>query len=273
MKISIIIATLNAGPKLQEALDSIFGQSYRDLEVLVADGGSVDGTVSILTRISDPRLVWWASEKDSGIYSAWNKAIKRVSGDWVLFLGADDQLWNRDVLAKFASKSSLFDEFKILYGVVACVDSEGKLWKINGDDWIRQGPKFRQRAIMLPHQGVFHKASIFRSGILFDESYKISGDYDFLLGILKCNDPLFLGDLIVAKMASGGVSGGLNNESLHFEGMRARLRHGYPDTIWVILLKFRYRIRWVMIYFFGEAVAANLYDYIRLIFGKPRMPR
>ena len=88
---SIIIATYNAAKYLETALQSVFSQTVNDYELILIDGGSKDGTVEIIKKHQD-RIAYWVSEKDQGIYDAWNKGVEQAKGDWVLFIGSDDTL-------------------------------------------------------------------------------------------------------------------------------------------------------------------------------------
>jgi glycosyltransferase involved in cell wall biosynthesis len=90
-KVSVIIVTYNAVKTLQAALDTIYSQTYPNIEVVVIDGLSTDGTVEIL-KANDAKIAFWKSEKDTGVYDAMNKAVTQVTGEWVYFLGADDEL-------------------------------------------------------------------------------------------------------------------------------------------------------------------------------------
>lgn len=92
--VSFVIAVHNAARRLQRCFDSIYRQSFGAWEIVVVDGGSIDGTKDILKCNSD-RIAFWVSEPDQGIYDAWNKALNHCTGEWVHFLGADDYLWNR----------------------------------------------------------------------------------------------------------------------------------------------------------------------------------
>ncbi len=125
--LSIVIATYNAADSLQRCLDSIWSQDYERIQVLVMDGDSSDGTESIIERNQDC-IGYWCSEPDNGIYDAWNKALDHVTGDWVLFLGADDRLAAPDVLERAAAALEAIDgDVRIAYGTVNVVDSFGRL--------------------------------------------------------------------------------------------------------------------------------------------------
>ena len=89
MKISIIIATFNAELRLSRCLDSIISQKTEEIELLIIDGGSVDGTLKLIDSYKGC-IDFVLTEKDNGIYDAWNKGIRQAKGEWIMFLGADD---------------------------------------------------------------------------------------------------------------------------------------------------------------------------------------
>ncbi|WP_317169476.1 glycosyltransferase [Mucilaginibacter humi] len=89
--ISIIIVTYNAAGTLQVCLDSIYKQQYPSLKIIIIDGNSTDGTVDII-KANINKIHYWQSEPDAGVYDAMNKAVKHLTGDWVYFIGADDEL-------------------------------------------------------------------------------------------------------------------------------------------------------------------------------------
>uniref|UniRef100_UPI003B58646C glycosyltransferase n=1 Tax=Noviherbaspirillum sp. ST9 TaxID=3401606 RepID=UPI003B58646C len=89
--ISIITVTLNAAKYLEDCITSVINQSSLNIEHLIFDGGSTDGTLEIINKY-ERHITYWQSEKDKGIYDAMNKAVKKAKGEWVYFLGADDTL-------------------------------------------------------------------------------------------------------------------------------------------------------------------------------------
>jgi glycosyltransferase involved in cell wall biosynthesis len=91
--ISIIIVTYNAANYLQNAIDSVVNQTYKNIELIIIDGLSTDQTVNIIKK-NETKITFWKTEKDLGIYDAMNKAVKYCKGDFYLFLGADDILYN-----------------------------------------------------------------------------------------------------------------------------------------------------------------------------------
>lgn len=230
--ISIVIATRNAEATLQACLDSIYRQQYRAWEVVAIDGASTDATPDLL-RKNAARIAFWLSEPDVGIYSAWNKALLHVRGRWILFLGADDELWDPGVLGLMAARLKLAGTARVVYGKVAVVDGR-EVQEIRGSDWAACRHEF-SRYMCLPHQGVFHNQSLFKEHGPFDERFQISGDYEFLLRELLDGEALFVPDVIVAAMHVGGLSSRRETQILLMrESHRARRAHGLtrlPDLL------------------------------------------
>ncbi len=107
--ISIVIVTFNAAAVLQNAFDSISRQSFKNIELLVFDGASKDGTIDIIRR-NETLISYWQSEPDKGIYNAMNKALEFITGQWVLFIGADDLL-----LEGFSEAAEKLQDVNTLY--------------------------------------------------------------------------------------------------------------------------------------------------------------
>jgi len=227
MKISIVIATWNASAHLAKCLESCLRQTWADKEIIVIDGGSTDGTVDIL-QLCGHRLAHWSSAPDCGIYDAWNKALPHVTGDWILFRGADDVFWDDDVLTRAVpALMAASPSQQICYGAVV-VEQAGLLRRIIGTPWEQARKGFR-RGMPIPHTGTFHHRDLFRRFGKFDASYRVSGDYEFLLRTLRGGDieGLFIPGLIVTTMSDGG-----NAASRAFRGelenLAARRRYGLP---------------------------------------------
>jgi len=268
-KISIVIATFNADATLERCLDSIREQTYRNYEVLVADGVSIDRTLEILRkRASELTLV--ISKKDRGIYDAWNKVVPRATGEWIFFLGSDDTLWDRDTLAKVAPTLETAVE-NVVYGKVAILLPDGEILNFEGEPWEKIGWKFRHE-MTIPHQGTFQRRSLFETHGLFDPSFRICGDYDFLLRELKDHPAKFVPGLIVAKMAFGGVSSTYANvPKIISELERAQRANGIGFSIYVFLRKVRYHLRSAFSRIFGRKIADRFADLYRRSVGKPRL--
>src|SRR5262249_20676722 len=161
-RLSLILACLNARPLLLRCLESIARQDHPDIELIVADGGSTDGTAELLSswRAEPVSPYHWFSAPERGIADAWNRAITQESGAWVLFLGADDVLAAPTVLSRAAARLASLPQGpgltypRVAYGQVALVDDGGERVDLLERPWAPT--EFRGCRYNLPHQAVFH---------------------------------------------------------------------------------------------------------------------
>ncbi|SEI57307.1 Glycosyltransferase involved in cell wall bisynthesis [Dyadobacter sp. SG02] len=161
--ISVILVTYNAAQFLQRCLDSIYGQHYPHIEIIVMDGGSTDGTAAILHE-NTGNIAFWKSEKDSGIYEAMNKALDHARGEWIYFIGADDIL--TPAFSQMAE--ALTDPYAIYYGSVLKA----------GQKYLGQMPPYKQAKTGINHQAIIYPAGLF-SLRRYDTRYRISADHVF----------------------------------------------------------------------------------------------
>ncbi|WP_338442588.1 glycosyltransferase family 2 protein [Synechococcus elongatus IITB4] len=199
-KLSLIIATYNDAIGLARCLDSIEQQTVRaDCEVLVLDNASSDGTVELLKDRSD-RLDYWESERDRGIYHAWNKAISRASGDYVAFVGADDYYASPTALQQLLELTA--GQPDLVSGRNAYYSPEGKFLRNWGYAWDWQ--RMRE-SMILSHPSLLMRRSLFDRIGLFDERFRICGDYDWLLRLPPDLKAVHTNQVILC-LNMGGVS-------------------------------------------------------------------
>ena len=191
-RVSVIIVTFNAAAHLQNCLDSIYRQTYADIEIVIIDGKSTDGTIGIIESNAG-KIHFWLSEQDEGIYDAMNKGVKRATGDWLYFLGADDEL-----LPGFSAMvAELKDPSAIYYGNVF---AEGA--KRNGFL-----SKYRFAKIGLYHQAMIFPKAVFKK-YKYDTRYKISADYALTLKLYGDKNFHFVYiDHTLANFNHEGISG------------------------------------------------------------------
>ena len=197
-RVSVITATFNAAKTLSTCLESVASQSYRDIEHIVIDGGSQDATLDILRRADGFRMRW-SSEPDRGIYDAWNKGIAAATGEWIAFLGADDRYCDGAVQAYMEAVDGRNIDY--LCGLVRWIPAN-ETPKIIGAPW--SWPAF-QCEMRQAHVGSLHHRQLFELYGEYDLSYKIVGDYEFLLRARHNLTALFV-PVITAEMDAGGVS-------------------------------------------------------------------
>lgn len=198
-KLSIIISVLNARKVLENCINSILNQDYKDFELIIIDGGSFDGTVEILKNYSD-RISFWNSEKDTGIYNAWNKALAKASGEWICFIGSDDILLPNS-LTKLIAKAE-YPAVNFVSSRVMMVNDDGEEFGSIGKPWNFQN---LSRGLGVVHCGALHHHTLFIKYGLFDDTYKIAGDFEFLVRVGKNIKSSFMNEITV-NMCNTGVS-------------------------------------------------------------------
>jgi glycosyltransferase involved in cell wall biosynthesis len=173
--VSVVTAIFNGQPYVAGCLDSVLGQDYPNIEHIVMDGESNDGTVEVL-RSYDDRIALWRSERDRGIYDAWNKALLDARGEWICFLGVDDEFLPGAISA-YMECAANNPQAEYLTSEGKLVFSSGKV-RIVGRPW--KWKEFSRR-VHTCHVGSMHRRTLFERLGNFDTSYKIAGDYEFLL--------------------------------------------------------------------------------------------
>jgi glycosyltransferase involved in cell wall biosynthesis len=269
--ISIIVATYEAKNTLCRCLESIFNQNYSNVELIVIDGGSTDGTVEIIKSYSE-KISYWISEPDTGIYNAWNKGLDHASGEWICFLGADDYLWSSDVLERMSPHlTGAYPEFRLVYGKVILVNADNQAIGTIGQQWQDVRRRFRQ-LMSVPHPGLMHHRSIFRTHGRFDEGFRIAGDYEMLLRVLIKEDALFVENITIAGMQQGGLSSTPGFSMLQLAETRIAQKKNNitrPGLIyWSAVLRVRIRqFLWILL---GEGITRTILDMGRRVLGKSR---
>ena len=244
LKVTVIVAVYNGAQTLQACLESIASQTYRNIELIVMDGGSVDGTVEILQRNSQ-QISYWESASDSGIYHAWNKALAHTTGDWIYFLGADDLFHDDYVLEKFVT---LMSAVKVppLIAYAQIEYCKGDKRTVLGTPW-EEINRTILSTMCIPHQGTFHHKELFSRFGGFSEQYRIAGDYHLLLKSLRYSSPLFLNNFLVADQYAGGMS---SNRATRWKVLR-EFRMAQKE------LDYPLRIKWVW-----EYVKAQIWRFL-----------
>jgi glycosyltransferase involved in cell wall biosynthesis len=269
--ISLIVATYNVAHCLPRCLASLRSQSIRDFEVIVMDGGSTDGTVELLRNALDV-VTEWRSGADRGIYDAWNKALPLARGEWIAFLGADDWLWDANALAHLApTLRHAAPRHRVVYSKLCQVDATGLVVDELGEPWEGFRERFRSH-VCLPHPGLMHHRTLFEQHGGFDDRFRFSADYEFLLRELVNWDALFVPSLTVGMGWGGSTTSPKNFILVMQETERALRMHGLrpPTSTWAYWL-FLARAFAVLCTLVGERNALRLADlYRKLTFRKAR---
>jgi len=197
--VTIVTVTYNCDDCLESTIRSVVSQSLRNVEYLIIDGGSKDGTLKIAKSFLKQGLDYLVSEVDSGIYDAMNKGVMRARGRWVLFLNAGDFFVSKQVLEQIFSKK-IPEDTKVLYGnhVLLYGDGRERLVKAGRENDLWKGSQFC-------HQSVFVRREYLVSNP-FNLRRRLAADYEFFFEAWKKEVKFYYIDEVVAKYKKGGVS-------------------------------------------------------------------
>lgn len=184
MKLSIITVVYNNQKTIENAIQSVLSQSYQNLEYIIIDGKSTDGTIEIINSYRD-KISFIISESDRGIYDAMNKGIALASGDIIGLLNSDDLYADNEVLKDVMSYFQSDEKLDILYGDLVYVkrDRTNKIVR----KWISRQyfPLFYERGNVPPHPTLFVRSKVYKEAGVFILSYKLAADYEFMLRVFK----------------------------------------------------------------------------------------
>jgi len=241
MLISVITVTLNCSATILRCLESVNRQDWPEIEHLIIDGGSTDGTTELI-RNSSNRVATLISEPDRGIYDAINKGISLATGEIIGFLHADDVFDGSKTLSTIARLFSSPEKGGELpdgcYGDLLFMggtdhDREVRTWKSTPFN-----PKNVRWGWTPPHPSIFLRKEVYRELGGFDPSFSIAGDYDFQLRLmLHPGIRLIYIPQVITRMNHGGAStGGVRNLlTKSLEDLRALRMNGIRHP-WVVLL-------------------------------------
>lgn len=205
MKISLITVSYNSEETIEETIQSVLSQVNIDLEYIIIDGGSKDGTLEIIERYKD-KIDIFISEKDNGIYDGMNKGLRAATGDVIGILNSDDVFAADDILEK-VSKTFSITNADALYGDLVYVD-RFDLNKVKRK-WISgnySNGDFR-KGWMPPHPTFYVKKEIYTNFGLFNLDFNSAADYEIMLRFIhKENIDLAYLPTIMVKMRQGGQS-------------------------------------------------------------------
>lgn len=203
-KISIITVCFNSASTLQETIDSVLSQTYPNIQYIIIDGNSTDGTKDIIKKY-EGKIADVISEKDKGIYDAMNKGVAMATGDYIGILNSDDLYHNEKVIENVVN---LF-----LSSQKEIVSTSIEIFKDHKKNIIRKYSATVWKKWMFrigwqpPHPGFFVKKSVYEKAGNFNINYKIGADFDFMLRCLMVHKFNFhQSNLISVSMRAGGES-------------------------------------------------------------------
>ena len=172
--ISVVTVCFNAEKEIENTIRSVINQNYSNIEYIIIDGGSVDGTVDLIEKYAD-KITYWVSEPDKGIYDAMNKGIKIASGEWIIFMNSGDLFVDENVLNNIFT-TSIKEHVNFVYGnTLLNYNGRHKLSSPNPVSYLKKGMAFC-------HQSVFVRTKCM---LEFNVKYKIAADFDFFYNAYK----------------------------------------------------------------------------------------
>ena len=233
---SIITVCYNAAANLEQTIQSVLCQNYKNLEYIIIDGKSTDATAIILDKYKAD-IDHLISEPDKGIADAMNKGLKQASGNWILFLHAGDYLLSSDTISKVQSyiqKNSGYDiyAFNILFGDSNCwMKKQSKGFR----PWINVKTQFQ-------HQGAILTGRIFKEIGNFDTDYKIAMDYEWFLRAYRAGSRAKTIKEAISFMRNDGISSQVDKNNLRLRLSEEKSIHYRHCRSW--LLKAGYAVWW-----------------------------
>lgn len=217
---SVVTICFNSSKTINDSLNSLYSQKFNDFEHIIQDGYSTDGTIELINNYKTDKT-FVISKKDSGLYDALNKAIKRCEGEYILLLHSDDCLYDENILQKLFEFITANNHPKVIIAGVEIIGNKRKLKR----KWFPSPPsKFKiNTGWMAPHPGIVINRDVAKTMPPYDNKLKISSDYNFEISLFRkyyTNTLLF--NHFLTRMKQGGISN---------SGFKAKLNKTLEDII------------------------------------------
>ena len=261
MKVSLITACYNSAATLRMAMESVAEQKGVDVEYMVVDGGSKDGTVEIIKEFADKTLnsrlptpnftFRWLSERDRGMYDAINKGIKMATGDIVGILNADDVLSDDETLARIAERFSRVEHVDCVYADIRFVKEGNSVEALRNAPTVRYcsakhwRPWMFRFAAMVPHPSFYVRRECFARLGGYSLDYRICADFELelrYLGLAKLKSAYLPECVVVMRTGGASTAGWRSNVEINREDLRALRANGVWSSLPLIYLKYLFKI-------------------------------
>lgn len=263
--ITVITVVFNGEKYLEQTIQSVINQTYPNVEYIIIDGGSTDGTLDIIKKYED-YIDYWVSEKDKGIYDAMNKGVICSLGAYLNFMNSGDQFFIytniENIIMSLANK---IEEIGIIYGSVLHYGDPD-------DEYIYIAPSLKLKdniILYMPsyHQSIFYKRNNFMKLGLYDTNFKISSDYELTLRFISSGVKVFRINEIISKFLSNGISQS-NYLSLLLEYFI--IRRKYATRISLKIYCIHLFILEIIKFLLRKLIGRKLIKILRMIFLKSK---
>ena len=251
-QITVVTVVFNAELLIEKTIESVINQTYSNIQYIIIDGCSTDGTVDVIKKY-ESMIDYWVSEPDSGIYDAMNKGIAHANGDWIYFINAGDSLFSEKSIENLQlEKQNATD---VLYGNINIIDSLTRLGTFHNMQEVID-IKFLLKTNVC-HQALIYKTKLFVDFRGYEVRYQICSDYDKLLQI-------FLGDKLIKKIDLTICN--------YLEDGRSRKNYVISNMERIAIIKSRIKLppKYYVAYHYTLILRAFIYDLRRTIRSKLR---
>lgn len=249
--VSIITVTFNAASFIEQTIQSVIHQTYKNVEYIIVDGGSNDGTVDIIRQYED-HISKWVSEPDKGLYDAMNKGIRMATGQLIGIVNASD-FFNPDTVSIMVDAARKNPDVGIFHGDINMLNEDGSFFKRKSPD-----PDLSQhyKGMKVYHPTMFVRKDVYQTLGVYDIQYRISADFDFILRCALANVKFHYIPEVISNFRVGGVSSVRQNAAME-ECAHSLSNNGYSAEIVASLLgQWRRKAR-------KDALNKRCYDVLR----------
>jgi glycosyltransferase involved in cell wall biosynthesis len=215
--VSVITVVYNGAKTIEQTIASVANQSYPNVEYIIIDGGSTDGTLEIIKGYA-ASIDAWVSRSDSGMYYAMNEGLARGTGELIGIINGDDW-YERDAIEIAVREFLASDRHTVIYGITRYYDERGR-----DLDMILSYDHRKLPTRMINHPACFIPKTLYQRFGTFDTTYRVAADYDLLLRFYRHGVPFRHVESILANFRHGGFSA--QNQSAK-EALHIRRQHGY----------------------------------------------
>jgi glycosyltransferase involved in cell wall biosynthesis len=236
--ISIVTVCRNSETTIERAILSVINQTYSNIEYIIIDGGSTDTTCEIIAQYHE-RIAYFCSERDNGVYSAWNKGILHATGDYIYILNSDDTIFDHETVSNMVHLLRINGFPFVVYGKLYAVEKGGYFF-IDGSRVLKKkiiyDSGFRCCAAFV-HKQIYENLG------LYNETFRIASDLDWIIRLFNKypEEQIVFVDCIVARFSLGGLSN--NQYKLAYSEVSQIIRSNFSLSQYV---EHRMYIRWIL---------------------------
>ena len=243
MKISVITVCFNSEKTIADTIDSVLAQTYADIEYIIVDGASSDGTASIIQQYGTA-VTHFISEPDKGIYDAMNKGVRAATGDVICILNSDDIYIHNNVIANIAEEFNSHSNTDIIFGDLEFRSADlSTVVRVCRFRYFR--PLLLRFGWMPPHPATFVRRHLYDDHGLYSLDYTISSDYEIFVRWLMVNKASWKhipGKLISMRVGGASTASLRSSLRLNLEIVKACKENGIYTNIVLVLLKIPFKL-------------------------------